>query len=124
MSLNFTDDYSKKGSFRIMASSREAENDSSMKMHRYIRLDFVGFFFDWSSKMRMANRNLEWKSSRMVKSSKACFRVRACTYRVGRQESPGEDANLLNERDLVDTIRQIRSLGVNHVLEVLRKTCV
>jgi hypothetical protein len=35
-----------KGSFRVIASSREAEMDKSMKMQRYIKLDLVWFFLD------------------------------------------------------------------------------
>ena len=35
-----------KGSLRVIASSLEAEIVSSIKMQRYIKFDFVGFFFD------------------------------------------------------------------------------
>lgn len=120
------------GSFRAFASSREAEIDSSMKMHRYIKFDFVWFFFDWSSKMRMPTRNFLWKSSRMVKSSKTCCKwnsglevkldqksSRAVTYLVIGHESPGEDADLLVEGDLVDAGRQVGAVHVDYVLEVL-----
>jgi hypothetical protein len=62
-----------KGSFKVIESSRDAEMVSSIKMQRYIRLDFVGFFFDWSSRIRMAVTYLWWKSSRIVKSSNRRF---------------------------------------------------
>ena len=35
-----------KGWFSYIASSLEPENARSMKMHKYIRFDLVGFFFD------------------------------------------------------------------------------
>jgi hypothetical protein len=35
-----------KGSLKVIASSREAEMVSNIKMHKYIKLDLVGFFFD------------------------------------------------------------------------------
>jgi len=34
------------GSLRVIASSLEADIVKSMKMQRYIKFDFVGFFFD------------------------------------------------------------------------------
>ena len=46
-----------KGSLRAFASSRDAEIDKSMKMHKYIKFDFVWFFFDWSRRIRMPTRN-------------------------------------------------------------------
>jgi hypothetical protein len=42
---NFNDLFVK-GSFKVMANSRDAEIVSSMKIQRYMRFDFVGFFFD------------------------------------------------------------------------------
>ena len=120
------------GSFTALASSRDAEIDSSMKMHRYIKLDFVWFFFDWSSRMRMPTRNFLWKSSRMVKSSNTCCKWNsglevkldqksnwAATYLVIGHESPGEDADLLVEGDLVDAGWQVGAVHVDDVLEVL-----
>ena len=68
---NLTDELVK-GSLRVIASSREAEMESIMKMQRYIRLDLVWFFLLESSRMRMPTTNLLWKSSRIVKSSKTC----------------------------------------------------
>jgi hypothetical protein len=46
-----------------MASSREPDIDSSINVARYIKLDFVGFFFDWSRIIRIAIRAFDAKSS-------------------------------------------------------------
>ena len=43
------------------------------------------------------------------------------TYLVISHESPGEDADLLVERDLVDAGGQVGAVHVDDVLEVLRE---
>lgn len=47
-----------------------------------------------------------------------------CTYLICCQKAPGENANFLNERNLVHTIWQVRRLNVDDVLEVLSETIV
>ncbi len=60
------------GALRFMASSLLAEIVRSMKMVRYIKFDFVGFFLLWSRRINIPSRTFEWKSSLEVKSSKIC----------------------------------------------------
>jgi hypothetical protein len=55
-----------------MASSLLDEIVRSMKMVRYIKFDFVGFFLLWSSRINTPSKIFEWKSSREVKSSNTC----------------------------------------------------
>ena len=47
------------GWFRFMAISLDELIVSIIKIVRYIKFDLVGFFFDWSKRMRMPNKILE-----------------------------------------------------------------
>ena len=61
-----------KGSFKVIASSLDADMESIMKIQRYMRFDFVWFFLEESSRIKIPTTNLLWKSSRIVKSSNTC----------------------------------------------------
>ena len=96
-----------------------------MKIVRYIKFDFVGFFLLWSSRMRTPRRILEWKSSLEVKSSKTCFSVNCrIAYLVDCHESPKDNADLLIEWDHIDRARQVGLVAIDDVLEELAQTCI